>query len=376
MNYNRLTKAQLINKLQELEQRIEKLEKAKSELEIIKEQLRTEKAYFDQMFESSQEAVAMVDNKGLILRINKQFTQLFGYSPKEAVGKILDELVAPPNLLPEARSITRKIQKGRGLATEGVRQRKNGRLINVSIIGLPIIINNQQVGQYAIYRNITDRLKMEEKLKASLQEKEVLLREIHHRVKNNMQIMASLFRLQSSRLKDKNLREFFNVGQNRIKSMALIHESLYRSSNLARIDFSGYVKKLTTHLLAMYSIEGKYVKLTTEVEDVYLDINRAIPCGLIINELVSNALKYAFPGNSKGEIVVRMFSDKGGKYKLIISDNGLGFPKNIDFRSTKTLGLQLVTDLVRQLDGHIQLEKDKGTTFKIEFEAKNKGGAR
>ena len=369
MNYSRLSKAQLINKLQELQRRIEKLEKAKSKLEIIKERLTTEKAFFDQMFESSQEVIAMVDNKGVILRINKKFTQVFGYSSKEAVGKMLDELVTPPELRSEAQKISREIEKGKGITTEGLRQRKDGRLINVSIIGLPIIINHQQVGQYAIYIDITDRIKMEERLKASLKEKEMLLGEIHHRVKNNMQIMASLFRLQSSQAKDKSIREFFNVGQNRIKSMALIHESLYRSPDLARIDFSDYIKKITTHLLAMYSIEGKKVKLTTEVENVYLDINRAIPCGLIINELVSNALKYAFPGNSNGEIMVKMFSDENGKYKLIISDNGIGLPENVDFRQTKTLGLQLVTDLVRQLDGHIQLEKDKGTTFKIEFEA-------
>jgi len=208
---------------------------------------------------------------------------------------------------------------------------------------------------------------MEEKLKASLQEKEVMLREIHHRVKNNMQIMASLLRLQSSQLKDKHLHEFFNVCQNRIKSMALIHESLYRSPDLARIDFSDYIKKLTIHLLVMYRAGAENVKLTTEVEDVYLDINRAIPCGLIVNELVSNALKYAFPGSNKGEIVVKMFSDEGSKYRLIISDNGIGFPENVDFQEIQTLGLQLVTDLVKQLDGKIQLEKGKGTTFKIEF---------
>ncbi len=367
MNYSRLTKIQLINKLQKLEQRIRKLEKAKINLEIIKEGLRTEKAYFDQMFESSQEAVLMVDNTGTILRVNQQFTQLFGYSREEAVGKMLDELVTPPDLRHEARKISRQIEKGKGIATEGVRQRKDGALIDVSIIGLPIIIDHKQVGQYAIYRDITDRIRMEEKLKASLQEKEVLLREIHHRVKNNMQIMASLLRLQSSQLKDKHLHEFFNVCQNRIKSMALIHESLYRSTDLARIDFSGYIKKLIIHLLAMYRAGTENVKLTTEVDDIYLDINRAIPCGLIVNELVSNALKYAFPDNMRGEIEVKMYSDKNDKYGLIISDNGMGFPENVDFRHTQTLGLQLVTDLVKQLNGKIKLEKGKGTTFKIEF---------
>lgn len=212
-----------------------------------------------------------------------------------------------------------------------------------------------------------DRKQAEEKIKTSLEEKEVMLREIHHRVKNNMQVVLSLIRLQTRNYKDESIIKMFKITQNRIKSMALIHESLYRSKDLASIDVSEYTKIMTTHLLAMYRDVINNRNLKVNIEDVYLDINRAIPCGLIISELVSNSLNHAFPKGRKGEIIVEMHSDKKGKHTLIIRDTGVGFPENLDIHETETLGMQLVTDLVKQLEGTIKLDREGGTTFKITF---------
>jgi len=212
-----------------------------------------------------------------------------------------------------------------------------------------------------------DRKRAEEKIKTSLEEKDVMLREIHHRVKNNMQIVLSLLRLQTRHFKDENMIEMFKVTQNRIKSMALIHESLYRAEDLASIDFSDYTKIMTSHLLAMYGVVMGAINLTVDIEDVYLDINRAIPCGLIISELVSNSLNHAFPKGRKGEIIVKMHSDKKGKHTLIIRDTGVGFPEGLDIHETETLGMQLVTDLVKQLEGTIKLNREGGTKFKVTF---------
>jgi len=213
---------------------------------------------------------------------------------------------------------------------------------------------------------ITDRRKAEEQIRASLEEKEVMLREINHRVKNNMQIVSSLLRLQSRYIKNKKLLEMFNVAHTRINSMALVHEVLYRSKDLARVDFSGYVKKLTTHLFSVYSPVSKNINLKLQVGEIYFDINTAIPCGLIINELVANSIKHAFPRGESGEICIKI--DKNlDKHTVIVKDTGKGFPKDEDFLMTETLGMQLVTDLVKQLKGTMCLDRKGGTKFKITF---------
>lgn len=149
------------------------------------------------------------------------------------------------------------------------------------------------------------------------------------------------------RAKNKKILDMFNVGQNRIQSMALIHESLYQSKDLARINFSDYIKRLTTHLFSMCRTEMNNINLKVDIGDVSLDVNRAIPCGLIINELISNSLEHGFPVGEKGQIAVEMDKNKGDKYRLKVSDTGIGFPEDVDFQNTKTLGMQLVTDLVR-----------------------------
>jgi len=218
--------------------------------------------------------------------------------------------------------------------------------------------------------------KTEEQIKESLSEKEVLLREIHHRVKNNLQIISSLFRLQAAHIRDKHDIEIFKESQSRVRSMALIHERLYQSKDLAKIDFAEYTKKLVTHLLSSYAIYPDAITLDVSVDDVFLSIDIAIPCGLIINELVSNCLKHAFPGGAKGKIRVELHTAKdlpvqnaqqGNMFTLIVSDSGVSFPEDLDFRSTETLGLELVTTLVKQLNGTIEFSRSGGTEFKITF---------
>jgi len=213
----------------------------------------------------------------------------------------------------------------------------------------------------AIYRK-----KTQDQIKASLKEKEVLLKEIHHRVKNNMQIISSLLRLQSLDAKNKKVINMYKVSRNRIKSMALIHESLYRSKDFSRIDFSNYVNNLATHLYSIYCSRESKIAVVQDVKNVFLDINRGIPCGLIINELVSNSLRHAFGPNGNGQIQIQM-SQENGKYLLRVKDNGKGFPDELDFQKTESLGLQVVNDLVKQLDGKISLDRKNGTAFTIKF---------
>jgi len=216
-------------------------------------------------------------------------------------------------------------------------------------------------------RYAIERKQAEEQIKASLKEKEVLLREIHHRVKNNLQVISSMLYIQSGYIKDKEAFEMFKETQNRIKSMALIHEELYQSKDLSKIDVAKYLQKLATDLINSYGIKQEDIKLKMAIHEVLLGVNTAVPCGLIINELVSNSLKHAFPNGKEGEIRVALRSDNANKFALIVSDNGVGFPKDLDFRNTETLGLQLVTTLVKQLGGTIELDRSGGTEFKITF---------
>jgi PAS domain S-box-containing protein len=205
-----------------------------------------------------------------------------------------------------------------------------------------------------------------EKIESSLKEKEVLLKEIHHRVKNNLQIISSLLNLQSGYIKDKDSIEIFKESQNRVRSMALIHEKLYQSKDMSQINFSEYVSELVSNLFSSYSLNSALITLHQNINDILLEIDIAINLGLIINELVSNAFKHAFPEARKGNLYISIKKDEH-KYELIIEDDGIGFSSEIDFRKTESLGLQLIITLVEQIGGEIFLFSDNGTKFVIKF---------
>ncbi len=218
----------------------------------------------------------------------------------------------------------------------------------------------------------------EKEIKSSLQEKDVLLREVHHRVKNNMQVISSLIRLQAGHSHDKIQKELLEESQHRIRSMFLVHEKLYQSSDLAKIDFGDYIYSLVNGLYRSYGADPEKISLKVDVADIRLGLDNAIPCGLIINELVSNALKYAFPQHANlfenvghdqcGEIKVILRSVSEGKIELIVSDNGIGLPEGLGFKNTESLGLQLVTTLAEdELSGEIELNKAEGSEYIIRF---------
>ena len=335
------------------------------------EDLQAREAYLDQLFESAQEAIVMADSDGKSLRINEEFTRVFGYTKKEAVGRRVDELIVPENLQQEALSITRNVSKGDKIAIETVRCHKDGTLIDVSVLASPIVINDELAGSFGIYRDITRRKQDEEQIRASLKEKEILLQEINHRVKNNMQIISSLLNLQSRHIEDKKSLELFQSSQNRVKSMALIHERLYQSKDFARVDVADYVHSLTNQLLITCGIDQSDIKLKVDIKDIFLDMNTAIPCGLIINELVSNSLEHAFPRGTQGEIKIAMRPLNKNEIELIVSDNGVGMPEDMELINTQSLGLHLVSMLAEdQLHGEIKLDRKKGTKFHFRLRVK------
>ncbi|HOP40085.1 MAG TPA: PAS domain S-box protein [Geobacteraceae bacterium] len=218
--------------------------------------------------------------------------------------------------------------------------------------------------------DITEAKMAEERTKVALAEKEVLLKEVHHRVKNNMQIISSLLDLQSDYLPDKSSRTCIRESQNRIRSMALIHERLYQSKNFSSIDVGEYIRDLSHYLFGSYAVDYDQISLRIDAGNISMDINRTVPCGLIINELISNSLKHAFPKGRKGEISVRV-SSEGGIITLEVADTGVGLPHDLDLNNSETLGLQLVTMLVQQLNGRISFETGQtGAVFVISFSEK------
>jgi two-component sensor histidine kinase len=222
----------------------------------------------------------------------------------------------------------------------------------------------------ALEVEIGERQKAQAHAETSLREKELLLQEIHHRVKNNMQIVASLLRLQSRRLNDAKTQEILNDSRSRIGAMSLIHETLYKPSNLTSVSLREYIKELGLNLFDFYGVDPDRITLVTDVVSISLNIETATPCGLIINELVTNSLKYAFPDDRQGVITITMKRNEDGSgYLLYIADNGIGLPEDLDIRRTDSLGLQLVVNLTEsQLQGRIEVQRDQGTAFLIAFQ--------
>jgi len=217
-----------------------------------------------------------------------------------------------------------------------------------------------------LIKEILERRYAESGLKQSLAEKDVLLKEIHHRIKNNLQIISSLLNLQSRNLQDSSAISSFNESNNRIRSIATLHEQLYRSKDLSRINFTTYIRNMTNNLLHSYGVLDKALRIKINSDNIYLDVNKAIPCGLIVNELVSNAIKHGFPLHKSGEIAID-FSRMSDKYILVVSNNGIKFPPELDIENCTTLGLELVSSLSKQLKGSLSLQRGNITKFQLEF---------
>ncbi|MFH0895833.1 MAG: PAS domain S-box protein [Bacteroidota bacterium] len=214
---------------------------------------------------------------------------------------------------------------------------------------------------------MTEKQKAEKKLLKSLEEKEVLLKEVHHRVKNNLQIISSILNLQSYYIKNEETKVMFQESQDRIKTMALVHENLYQSKDFSRIDLSFYIRNLVNNLYRSYNVDLSNIKLNLEVNQIYLNLDVGIPCGLILNELISNSFKYAFHGRKEGSITIRLLEIDQETFELDVSDDGVGMDKNVDFANIKSLGLQLVKTLVDQINGEISINTENGTHYRITF---------
>lgn len=304
----------------------------------------------------------------VFLDVNTRVCEMTGYSKEELIGQGARILYPTQEDFDYVGTEKYRQIAERGSGVVETRwMKKNGDIIDIILASTPIDFKDASRGVTFTALDITDRKRNEEKLRMSLQEREILLREVHHRVKNNIQIVSSLLRLQSRSVRDEKALDALNECQNRIRSIALIHEKLYQSQDFARVDFSDYIENMVTHLISFHSGVGGRVSFRLEADDVKLDINRAIPCGLIVNELVTNVLKHAFPEGRKGDLLIRLKALDEGRRELVIKDTGVGLADDIDLKTADTLGFQIVVDLVKQLEGTIEVVRGSGTEIIVRF---------
>ena len=364
----------------QLEESIQQLKIKQAETEKLMENLSTEVeerkktakqleqyiATLNSIFLASPIGIGLAVNRKFI-KVNKAICRMSGYTEDELLGQ--STRVIYPSLnefeLVGYEKYRQLEEKGAGYL-ETKWKHKDGKIIDVLLCSSPIDQKNLAEGITFTAVDITERKQQEEQITSSLAEKEVLLKEIHHRVKNNLQIIMSLLTLQSRNIADPTILDLFSESRNRIFSMALVHEKLYESSDLAKIQFGEYIRTMAHELFSTYNVTGK-CQLELDMEDVELGIDKAIPCALIVNELMTNALKYAYPGNKKGKILVCLKKLSNGKLMLVVSDKGVGLPDGFDINLVKSLGMQLIKVLSRQIDGDLAWNGKKGTEFKIEF---------
>ena len=316
----------------------------------------------------SPDAICIFDTSGKAVLVNDHFLDLFGMKRSEVASRF---------------SLSMMQEKVPGISSDNLAMLRKGMSTTIPLAELPagektpvytevklypIMSPEDQIVSYAIVLNdITERIKLERELKASLDEKEVLLKEVHHRVKNNLQIVNSLLSLQSAYINDQKSLDAFKETQNRVMSMALIHEKLYRSRDLARIDFSEYIQMLASQITATYSTKGN-VAIKINIDKILIGIDMAVPCGLMINEMISNSMKHAFPGGRPGEITIEMHEVPGSsekQYFLKVSDNGIGLPEGFDIEKANTLGMILITSLASQLNGSLEIKSSDGTEYNV-----------
>lgn len=340
---------------------ITSIKKAEEELRLSEERHR---ALYDQAYIG----IARIAKIGRFIMVNQRLCNMLGYSPDELHRKtfyqLLEESEVADCLLDWDNLLSGRLEN---FSREQTYMHKDGRMIKANVtVSLVRDVSNNPNYFVAVFEDITQRKEYEQRLMESLQEKEVLLKEVHHRVKNNMQVISSILNLQSGYITDPATLTMLRESQDRIKSMSFIHESLYQSKNLAAVNFSQYLRNITRNLFHSYLRPQGGLDIEYELEDVELGLDTAIPCGLIINELVSNAFKYAFEGRERGRISVGL-QRVDARLRLTIADDGVGLPDGFDIDATETLGLQLVTTLVSQLRGDLAIDGTNGCRFVIDF---------
>lgn len=354
------------------------------------DQLTQSERRFKNLIESAPDAMVIVNGRGVITLVNMQTEKLFGYSKAELEGQRVEILMPQKfegshiKLREEFSQNPKTRYMGEGRQLTG--KRKDGSEFNIEIALSPIKAEHgEDLLVAAAIRDITARIKIEneirelnrtleqrvlertEELERSLGEKVTMLQEIHHRVKNNLQTVSSLLRIQSDKIPGSPAIEYLRASERRIRSMALIHMQLYKTKDFSRINMKDYTSDLCKQLLISFGISNNRIKLKIEIEDIFFAIDTALPCGLIINELFTNSLKHAFPENKEGNIVMKIYKNSDSSYRLIYKDDGIGAQGDFISADPSKLGILLINTLNDQLEGNIEVDVSNGTEFRMNF---------
>lgn len=352
-----------------VQERTFELSRANAELEIeVRERKLTEERFY-LVLKNSPITVFMQD---LELRYTWLYNPGLRTNSDEILGKKDADIFLQPEDAEKIISLKQMVLTSGSGVREEVFINTNGQKRYFDLTVEPHHDRNGEVnGIGCVALDITWRKQSEEDLRAAYEREIILMKEIHHRVKNNLQIVSGLLYLQARQVQDPKMRQIIHSSRDRIQSMALLHEKLYQSKNLENIDFIAYIQSLTRNLQSSYASKSAAISLNINAKPINVDIDTAMYCGLIINELVSNSFKYAFPEGHSGEIIIEFSKDIDNRYNLIVRDNGVGMTEAIDLKKAKNLGLQLVYSLVtEQLKGQVSLENFHGAFFKISFTIK------
>jgi PAS domain S-box-containing protein len=332
------------------------------------------KKYVVAVLHSIAEGIAVIDQNGTIQDCNEAFLAMYGYTFDEVKNMELHTLSVDDET-ERMISYIKNSQQGDTIKIESIHQRKDGSQFPIE--ATTVIMHNNDENHQSLglthamrvmsIRDTTNQKQNEQKIKDSLEEKAVLLREIYHRVKNNMQVIASMLKLQARYIDDDHYADIFHDCEHRIQSMALVHEKLYRSKDLDKIELRSYLKTLIHDLFESYGVSGRRITLSIHADELFVSLDTAIPVGLITNELISNTLKYAFPENRQGTIDITLKTLNEEELFLQTKDNGAGMKTDFDISASNSLGLKLVRTLTRQLQGSLEFNGDDGTEFNLTF---------
>ena len=336
------------------------------------EKLKKNEQLFRNLFLQAPSAMVMVDTENKVSKINESFEQLFGYSEEEVLDQNLDEILASDE---DAPKMSEEGLQGKRFLTDIKRYTKEGEELDLLLSIIPVHLDGEPIAGFGIYVDISEQKEYERKLKKSVHEKRVLLEEIHHRVKNNLAIVSGLLQMQVMSVDDERLSNYLQNSQLRIQSMSIVHEMLYQSKTLSDIEMESYIEKLVRVIANTLEPGDKDITVNVTSEDFRLNINQAIPCALIVNELVTNSFEFAFENKDSGKIDVMMSKDDN-IIRLKVQDDGVGLPENFEEMRKTSLGMSLIDNLTKQLETEIEIESgDWGSAFEFVFEKKDKAGS-
>ncbi|MCX6559398.1 MAG: response regulator [Candidatus Aminicenantes bacterium] len=373
----RLYSERLVHKLEE---KIARLEQETAQRKHAEEALRQSERQYRLITENTVDVITVLDMNLRITYVNSSIVRLRGYTPEEALAQTLDQVMTPESkalvsgILIEEMELEAKegAEPTRSRNVELEEYRKNGTTVWTEV-SLSFIRDEdlRPTGILTVSRDISERRRAEAKIQASLKEKEALLREIHHRVKNNMQIISSLVNLSARNINDPACVEALRQIRRRVRAIAAVHDSLYRSPDLAQIDIGNYLRDMVIHYAQAYAVDSARITITPELETIGLPIETAVPVGLIAGELIGNAMRHAFADGRRGRLNIGLRRLPDGQVLLAVHDDGIGVPPEFDLKKAESMGMVIVNSLTDQISGRFELIRDGGTEFRLTFRAQS-----